>query len=320
VNFRWGITTTFRSSTHQMQVIGYGGQMQVQTVTLGADQTDISGLFAPAVGDPRGVIVALPGGGYRAGYFHHPDLPQASLLTLGSAVGFHVLAVDRPGYGVSSPLPKENQDVASQAQILWDAIDKFLPIRAPGKGAFLVGHSLGSVVALQMAAYPSTHSSLLGVSFAGLPTLRDPSEAKRLATAYSNKEVVPSGQVKSRYFGPAETFEAGILEDRHDLRAPVPEAEFADGMSFPSLFGALAGRVRVPVQLIDAEFEKTFLADASISKKNGAMFSNSRLVETHIQPLSGHNISQHHVARSYHLRVLAFAEQCAVMAEMDAAP
>ncbi len=55
-----------------------------------------------ADGAARATVVALHGGGMSAGYFDGQAHPDLSLLTLGARLGFTVLAVDRPGYGLSA--------------------------------------------------------------------------------------------------------------------------------------------------------------------------------------------------------------------------
>ena len=51
--------------------------------------------------EPRAVVVALHGGAVTSGYFDAPG--RASLLRAGAALGFTVIALDRPGYGSSAP-------------------------------------------------------------------------------------------------------------------------------------------------------------------------------------------------------------------------
>lgn len=63
--------------------------------------TTITGRRARADG-PSGLVVALHGGGYDARYWHASDEHQASLLRLGAALGFEVVAVDRPGNRASA--------------------------------------------------------------------------------------------------------------------------------------------------------------------------------------------------------------------------
>jgi pimeloyl-ACP methyl ester carboxylesterase len=64
------------------------------------------------------------------------------------AAGFRVVAIDRPGYGASDPLPAPAMCPAGQAQWLADVLTA-LGIR---EVAVVVGHSYGAAVALRLAA------------------------------------------------------------------------------------------------------------------------------------------------------------------------
>ena len=74
----------------------------VEEVLVDAGDVELSGLLAWPDTAARALVVALPGGGLRAGYFHGVVDPDQSLLTLGAALGFATLALDRPGYGASA--------------------------------------------------------------------------------------------------------------------------------------------------------------------------------------------------------------------------
>ncbi len=50
--------------------------------------------------------MAIHGGGTTAMYFDCPGHPSYSLLRSGTAAGFTVVALDRPGYGSSAPYPE----------------------------------------------------------------------------------------------------------------------------------------------------------------------------------------------------------------------
>src|ERR1700722_461120 len=65
------------------------------------------------------LLVCLPGGGYTARYF---DVPGFSLLDVAEANGFAAIALDRPGYGGSDPLPAEERTFARNATVLDAAI------------------------------------------------------------------------------------------------------------------------------------------------------------------------------------------------------
>ena len=69
------------------------------------DGVPMSGLISEAQ-DPRAVVVAFHGGASTAAYFDCPGHPRLSLLRIGVALGYTVVALDRPGYGASAPYPE----------------------------------------------------------------------------------------------------------------------------------------------------------------------------------------------------------------------
>ena len=83
----------------------------------------LSGTDALPGSEPRATIVALHGGGYSAGYWQHPLDPAASLVTLGPALGYRVVAIDRPGYGASHGLVGDDVRMARVAEIVLDLVD-----------------------------------------------------------------------------------------------------------------------------------------------------------------------------------------------------
>ena len=75
-------------------------------------------------------------------------------------------------------------------------------------------------------------------------------------------------------------------------------------------FPELAARVRVPVQFSAAEYERVWRSDPETLARIGALFTASPRFLVNEQAGTGHNISLSHNAAAYHLRVLAFAEEC----------
>ena len=51
----------------------------------------------PQGAEALATVIALHGGGYSAAYWDSPLDPRGSLLRLGASLGYHVIAVDRPG-------------------------------------------------------------------------------------------------------------------------------------------------------------------------------------------------------------------------------
>ncbi|BBY41712.1 hypothetical protein MCEL_00070 [Mycolicibacterium celeriflavum] len=115
------------------------------------DGVPMSGLVA-AVDEPRAVIVAFHGGASTAAYFDCPGHPRLSLLRVGAALGFTVVALDRPGYGSSAPYPDAMQEPDQRVALAYGAVEKVLADGSRGAGLFLLGHSAGCELAVRMAA------------------------------------------------------------------------------------------------------------------------------------------------------------------------
>lgn len=287
------------------------------TVRATRISSPVGNLSAMSAGPPpeeaRGIIVALPGGGYRAPYFHHPLLPEASLLTLGSRLGFHVLSVDRPGYGLSAKYSTNGYTIEEQADIMIRSITD-LRARANGNTVTLIGHSLGGIVALETAA--AAGSELLnGVSVAGIPLARSPEETTALrrsgetssTTAVRLSSVIPS---PAQYFGPSGTYDEQVLASLREIAAPVPVAEYMGAVMYHERFWETAPRVATPTQFVALEHEQSSILNADLLDRASRAFAKSAHAEVFMQRTSGHNVSLHRVARSFHLRLIAFAEHC----------
>src|SRR5262249_62022404 len=82
------------------------GNYVTSSRVVDADGIPMSARLAE-VPHPRAVVVALHGGAVTSAYFDAPGQPRHSLLRTGAALGFTVLALDRPGYGSAAPPPRE---------------------------------------------------------------------------------------------------------------------------------------------------------------------------------------------------------------------
>src|ERR1700681_2966997 len=117
---------------------------------------------------PRAVVVAFHGGASTAAYFDCPAHPRLSLLRAGAALGYTVVALDRPGYGASAPYPDAMQRPEQRVALAYGAIDKILGSNPRGAGLFLLAHSAGCELAVRMAVDDrAEHAGLLGLELAG---------------------------------------------------------------------------------------------------------------------------------------------------------
>ncbi|HET6860515.1 MAG TPA: alpha/beta fold hydrolase [Streptomyces sp.] len=285
----------------------------VRPITLDGGGVPLSALLAePADGGtpPRAVVVAVHGGGMRAGYFDGQAHPSLSLLTLGASLGYSVLAVDRPGYGQSAAHLPEGQTPAEQAVTLGAALKDFTSRHAVGEGLFLLAHSYGGKLALTAAA-DRAPSDLIGLDISGC--------AQRYAVAPEQLPGADSRGQRARHWGPLCLYPPNTFRASAKLIAPMPARERSQAAQWPEHFPDIASRVRAPVRLTFAEHECWWRSDEAAVEELTSHFGSSR-VTVDRQPDAGHNISLGWAARSYHLRALAFLEECLVQREVRREP
>ncbi|MEU1217135.1 alpha/beta hydrolase [Streptomyces sp. NPDC005791] len=290
-------------------------QPEVRGITLDADGITLSALLAePARLPPRAVVVAVHGGGMRAGYFDSRARPGLSLLRLGARLGCTVLAVDRPGYGASAVELPEGQPLAAQSVTLRAALADFARSHPTGAGFFVLAHSYGGKLALRLAADMSREdppeNGLLGLDISGLGSLFavDPAELPG-----------PAGNgTWRRHWGALRFYPPDAFRLGGSLVAPVPAREAEQVLLWPELYPALAARVRVPVHFTFAEQEQWWRHDPEAVRLLLAPLAGTQARAAHL-PHAGHNISLGWAARTYHLRALAFLEECLLARDTAAA-
>lgn len=285
---------------------------QIRAITLHAAGLTLSALLAEPVDmAPRAVLVALHGGGMRAGYFDSRARPGLSLLALGAQLGYTVLAVDRPGYGLSAARLPRGLALEDSAPVLRAALADFSARYATGAGLFLVAHSYGGKLALAAAeasggpsgdaAADAFGDALIGLDISGL--------GNRLAVA-PHQLPGPGGQGEWRkHWGALRLYPPDAFRLGQALLSPVPEIEAAQGPSWPERYPELAARVRVPVRFTFAEQEQWWRHDEEAVAELTRPFASAPVRVDH-QPDAGHNISLGWAARTYHLRVCGFLEEC----------
>lgn len=286
------------------------GAPEVRAVTLDAGGIPVSALLAePRSQPPRAVVVAVHGGGMSAGYFDSRARPGLSLLALGAGLGYTVLAVDRPGYGVSAPHLPEGQCLPDQAGTLLAALADFAATRSVGAGFFLVAHSNGGKLALAAAA-DDRADRLLGLDISGLGTT--------LAVAPHQLPGQDGHGDWRRHWGALRLYPPDAFRMGRALVSPVPATEAREGPLWPELYPALAARIRVPVRFTFAEQEQWWRFDEAAVTALTAPLTAARTVRVEELPDAGHNISLGWAARTYHLRALGFLEEN--LLALDAAP
>ena len=276
--------------------------LPARRITVDAGEVSLSGLLGePEHEPPRAAVVALHGGGMHAGYFDARTGPGLSLLELAPSLGYTVLALDRPGYGLSAARLPQGRTVRDQAADVAGALQDFAARFPTGAGILLLAHSFGGKVAIATAA-DLTDGDLLGLDLSGIGHVYD-IEPQDLPDSTRNGGWRRNWGPLHLY--PPNTFRADTLPVE-----PMPPRESADAARWPSLFRELAPRVRVPVRLTFAQHESWWRHDPATLTDLTRAFSSAPRVLTDRQPHAGHNLSLGWAARAYHLRALAFLEEC----------
>ena len=270
---------------------------------------------------PRAVVVALHGGAVTSGYFDSPVSPRLSLLTAGAALGFTVIALDRPGYGASAPYTERMPTFASRVGLAYATIESFLAGRPRGAGVFLMGHSMGCVLAVQMTA-DSRGQDLLGLEIAGIG-LRPHPEASTFMGPLTRGERRPArpapATLRDALWTPPHLYPAGAAEAL--AVSPSPGYEGDDVRGWVGSFPSLAAGVRVPVHYSLGDHERVWSSGPAALAEVASLFTASPRVVAAEQAAAGHNLSLGLSAMAYHLKVLSFAEECALSREYsDSAP
>jgi pimeloyl-ACP methyl ester carboxylesterase len=278
---------------------------------------------------PRAVVVALHGGAVTSGYFDSSVSPRLSLLTAGAALGFTVIALDRPGYGASAPYADRMPTVASRVGLAYATIESFLAGRPRGAGVFLMGHSMGCVLAVQMTA-DSRGQDLLGLEIAGIglrphpeaPTFMGPltrGERGRGRPAAGPAPAPAAATLRDALWTPPHLYPAGAAGAL--ALSPSPGYEGDDVRGWIGSFPSLAAGVRVPVHYSLGDHERVWSSGPAALAEVASLFTASPRVVAAEQAGAGHNLSLGLSAMAYHLKVLSFAEECALGREYsDSAP
>ncbi|MFD7691608.1 alpha/beta fold hydrolase [Streptomyces sp. NPDC059781] len=282
-------------------------------LTFEVDGHKITALTAgPAEPSGKPLIAALHGGTYTARYFDVAGAPEGSFLDVATAHGHPVVAFDRPGYGGSTPLEPDANTFTRHAELLTGALTQAITRHAADR-VLLVGHSIGGMIALMMAA-SAPGLPLIGVSATGMGAVIPSGGAAEALGSLPPDETVdlPYEERDKVMFGPAHTYRAEGMRQAHDSYAPVPVRELVQAPAWPKEhLPTVAPRVRVPVHNALAEFDALWSSSPQDVARFAAMFTAAPFVDASVARGTGHCIDHHTLGHALHLRQLAFAEECA---------
>ncbi|MGE0388242.1 MAG: alpha/beta fold hydrolase [Gammaproteobacteria bacterium] len=268
----------------------------------------IAGIRSTPAGASRARLIAFHGGGYDHHYWHDPENSAASLPLLGAELGFETLVPDRPGYAGSRDGWPTGLSVADQVDVLGPSalFDTQLPV-------FVIGHSTGGSLAIAMAA-SAYADRIAAIDVSGVALRYPPETAERrsrlsrlTATGASHLPAFDLNARRAVFFSDPRHYDAAVPARTPDN--PMPTVEYADAVTGPAIMPEQMRHIRCPVRWTAAAHEATSETGEPLLSYVRGLLTMSRYVETWLQDASGHNVSQHHVARAYHLRAFAFFEE-----------
>jgi pimeloyl-ACP methyl ester carboxylesterase len=255
------------------------------------------------------LLVALHGGTYTSAYFAVAGGPSGSFLDIAGRNGFSVLVLDRPGYGESTLIPEEENTFARQAEILDRVIAAALDLW-PAPGVVLVGHSIGGMISLEIAArHP--HWPLIGVATSGNGARIPAGGAAEALGSLPLSGVVdlPVAERDAVMFGPAGSFTEAARSAAHGSYAPTPFIELVRAPVWArERLSAVAAAVEVPVQTVLGEHDALWDSSAAALAEYESRFTVP--ASATILPGIGHSIDHHLMGAALDLGQLAFAQLC----------
>src|SRR5258706_4124520 len=256
------------------------------------------------------IQVALHGATYSHLYWNWPFQPAFySYVRFATEAGYAVLNIDRIGIGLSSHPPADAVTIDSNAYVVHQIVqalrggDLVVPSfgRVRAERVALVGHSLGSVIAIDEAA---TYGDVDGVALTGLshtvtshlgdlsfyPANLDPRFAGRnIPDGYLT--TIPGSRGVCYH---APFFDPQVLAVDEQNKETVTVAEL--NTAFPAL--GLSTGIHVPVIIVVGDLDQVFCNEPSCSASGSldvesGFFAPDACLETKAIPLAGHDLNLH---------------------------
>ena len=269
---------------------------------------------APHPGSP--LLVALHGGTFTSEYFCIAGSLTGSFVDIATRNGFSVLRMDRPGYGASDLLPEDENTFVRQAELLDGAISCMLDDCAADT-IVLVGHSIGGIVALEIAARQPDWR-LTGVAISGMgAAIPAGGAAEQLgALPFTGVVDLPLEEREPLWYGPASSLSADAVVSARSSFAPAPMIELKSAPKWAAQrLDVAALAITVPVHHTLAEFDALWDTSPRARDLFLAKFSPTLPVHSEIMTGVGHCIDHHLLGAAMHYNQLAFAHRC-MLAQM----
>jgi pimeloyl-ACP methyl ester carboxylesterase len=287
--------------------------MSPSEVLVSVGDIELSALTSsPGPRPARGIILCLHGGGSSARYWNNPTAWGNSFLELAAHLGFHALAVDRPGYGRSKHIDLKFTSLTEQIEILFEGLDRWCDQLQFSGPRFVIGHSVGGILATMMAAHPRSAqlSACDGLGVALRYTKNEASsEIYSWESFHGHVPRIDAATHRLLCFGADGTFAPASQEYDYSCYGPMPSPEYVEAMRMAEKWPEIMPTIRLPIQLTNAQGESMMEADDRVVEDMKRLLRNSVLSRVELQRGAGHDATAHHVGVAYHLRAIAFFEE-----------
>jgi pimeloyl-ACP methyl ester carboxylesterase len=272
------------------------------------------------------VQVTLHGATYGHLYWDWPFEPEIySYLRRATAAGYAVLDLDRIGIGRSDHPPAAAVDIPANAYVVHQVVQSLRggELVAPSFGRIsaervaLVGHSLGSGVAIQEAA---TWADVDGVVLTGLSHTVTPAIGT-VAFYPANQDprfaglAIPDGYLTTvpgtrSVFYQAPFYDPRVLALDEQTKETVTIGELGSGLAVLGL----SGGIHVPVLVVVGDLDAAFCNPPSCTASGTlagepSFYPPDACAEAVAIPASGHSLNLHYTAPLTYATVLAWLDR-----------
>jgi pimeloyl-ACP methyl ester carboxylesterase len=250
------------------------------------------------------LVVAVHGGTYTSAYFEVAGSPTGSFVDTMNRAGLPVLTVDRPCYGSSATVSQDRLQFHDQAALLNSAVGQILILLGYHSVA-LVGHSIGGMISLEMAA-AAPRWDLTSLSLSGVGARLAGNAAHSLAQVAVDEIVdLPVATRESVFLGPPATCTARARRAAHSSYSPAPRVEFHQAPEWVARLPLIAGKVAAPIHHVIAELDVLWDSSDEAFAEFAAQFRPAQVCTERLAG-AGHSIDHHLAAAWFHLRQCAF--------------
>lgn len=284
----------------------------VSTVEVEVGGQRLSGRAAEPDDNARAIVFALHGGSYSSRYYDLRAASRASALQNYASLGYRVIALDRPGYGAADDVAPEACSFTAQADALRAAVGQLHEDRGEGLPVFLIGHSIGGMIAM-MVAVGEVGAPLRGVMASGMGMVWQPGILEMWSSLISEDSHVPvPNEARDQIMfatdpalvDPAVQREAG--EDLH----PIPAEELRGAVAWHETMPVVAANIRVPVLHVLPEHDGIWAADEHAQRQAADALKTVDGAAVTVQRAAGHCLDAHRAGYAHHLATASFFETC----------